>query len=123
MMHGMGMGALGWLWAVVPLLVIGGSVAIAIAVSRRRRAAVDRSSTERLEDRTTASSESFAQTAFRLARERDGVLTVSDVVVETGLSPRDAGAKLESLVDGEHVTIEVTEAGGIRYEFPELRRK
>lgn len=126
MMHGMMGGAALWLvWTVISVLAVGGGVAWLIA----RRAAHRESLPGSESHGRTSGGElpagrhgSFSQTVFRLAREHDGVLTVSDVVVETGLSPGEVSDRLQSLVDGEHVTMDVTDRGSMRYEFPELKR-
>lgn len=114
MMHGFGMGMLGWAWILVPLVLIGGGILVARSLGRRRA--------DRLERRERAGGDSFARTVFRLAEENDGVVTVSDMVVETGLEPREAEGRLNDLVDGAHVTMEISDEGRVRYEFPELKR-
>lgn len=57
---------------------------------------------------------------FKLAYRLKGRLTVSDVVVETGLGVADAEALVQSLVDGVRVQMEVDERGMVMYEFPEI---
>jgi hypothetical protein len=64
--------------------------------------------------------DSLESKIFRLALEQKGVLTVSDVVIETGLSIADAETVLEDMVDGTHVKMELTPDGMVRYEFPEI---
>ena len=60
---------------------------------------------------------------FRLAKRRGGKLTLSDVVIETGLSLSDAEALMNALVDNVYVRLEVTDQGRIVYEFPELMQE
>ena len=57
---------------------------------------------------------------FRLAKKRDGRLTVSDVVLGTGVSIKKAEKFMEDLVDGTHVTLEIEAEGRIVYLFPEI---
>ena len=57
---------------------------------------------------------------FRLAQLRGGQLTLSDVVVETGLSVKNAEQYMETLSDGTHVSLEVDESGRMIYLFPEI---
>lgn len=58
---------------------------------------------------------------YRLAKKNGGTLTVSDVVVETGIDPEEAESLLRKITDGYRVQMDVTEAGRIRYRFTELQ--
>ena len=60
---------------------------------------------------------------FRLALRQKGVVTVSDVVIDTGLCVSDAEKMLEEMVDGIRVKMEVTEDGMVQYEFPEIIKR
>lgn len=60
---------------------------------------------------------------FRLALRLKGRLTVSDVVIETGLNLQQAEDLLEGLVDSIHVRMEVDDRGMVTYEFPEIIRR
>ena len=57
---------------------------------------------------------------FKLALRLRGRLTVSDVVIETGLNLAEAEDLVESLVDNVHVRMEVNDNGMVTYEFPEI---
>ena len=57
---------------------------------------------------------------FRLADEMKGRLTVSDIVLETDLSIREAEDVINGMVDGTHVRMEVEDNGLVLYEFPEI---
>ena len=57
---------------------------------------------------------------FRLAKRRGGRITLSDIVVETGMDMRNAERYMNSLVDHSHVSVEVDARGRILYAFPEL---
>ncbi len=57
---------------------------------------------------------------FKLAYRLHGRITVSDVVVDTGLSVDEAERILERMVDNQRVRMDVTQAGLMIYEFPEI---
>ena len=57
---------------------------------------------------------------MRLAFENDGLLTVTDVVLETELPIKQAEETLNNMVDGYRVKMEVKESGTIVYEFTEI---
>jgi hypothetical protein len=60
---------------------------------------------------------------FRLADEMRGRLTLSDIVIATNLSLKQAEEVIDSMVDGIHVTMEVKDSGRVVYEFPEIIAK
>ncbi len=60
---------------------------------------------------------------FKLAYRLKGRLTVSDIVVETGLGVHDAEALIEGMIDNNHVRMEVDDRGIVTYEFPEIIRR
>ncbi len=115
MMHGMGMmGGFGLLWILIPVVL---GIAVVSVLRNREKKRIDPSESRR---ELRQGSDALDQTIFRLARRHNGRLTVSDVVVESRLSVREAEAALNDLVDGTHVTMEITENGSVVYEFPEL---
>lgn len=57
---------------------------------------------------------------FKLAYKLKGRVTVSDIVVETGLSIAEAESAIQEMVDNSRVRMEVSDSGLIRYEFPEI---
>jgi hypothetical protein len=57
---------------------------------------------------------------FQLAQAKGGRLTVSDLVIATGLSVAEAEKRLQDLSDGNRVRMEVDDRGRIRFEFTEL---
>jgi hypothetical protein len=57
---------------------------------------------------------------FRAAYKRKGRLTISDIVLETDLSMREAEETINRMVDGLHVRMEVEDSGLVIYEFPEI---
>lgn len=60
---------------------------------------------------------------FKLALKLKGRLTVSDIVIETGLPVDQAESLIQSLVDNVHVRMEVDDRGLVTYEFPEIIRR
>lgn len=52
-----------------------------------------------------------------LAKERGGILTPADVAAEMALTESEADALLTSLTDGEKVSLEITDEGGLEYHF------
>jgi hypothetical protein len=60
---------------------------------------------------------------FRLADANGGVLTLSDVVVGLGYTIKAGEKRMNALVDGLRVRMEVGDDGGIRYEFPEIMHR
>ena len=57
---------------------------------------------------------------FRLAHRNGGRVTVSQVVMETGMSLEQTEAYMDQLCDGVRVRMEVSDGGLVTYEFPEL---
>ncbi len=66
------------------------------------------------------SQSSLESKIFRLAARQAGRVTVSDVVIETEMSVKEAEDFMDRMVDGTHVRMEVTDEGQVFYEFPEL---
>ncbi|WP_455383510.1 hypothetical protein [Salinispira pacifica] len=69
---------------------------------------------------TGRTGESPEATVFKLAYRLKGRVTVSDLVIETGLPVEEAEQLIEQMVDGSRVRMEVDERGMITYEFPEI---
>jgi hypothetical protein len=65
-------------------------------------------------------SRSIENRIFRAAFKHSGSLTVSDIVLETGLGVREAEEVINGMVDGTHVRMEVQDDGLVVYEFPEI---
>ncbi len=57
---------------------------------------------------------------IRIANKNDGILTVTDVALDTGLSMKEAEDALNKLVDNVRVSLEVTSSGILHYEFKEI---
>ncbi|MGO8693550.1 MAG: hypothetical protein ACLQMF_07725 [Rectinemataceae bacterium] len=60
---------------------------------------------------------------IRLAYRQGGLLTVTEVVAETGLSFKKAEEALNAMVDMSRVNMRVTDSGIIVYEFVEILAK
>jgi len=57
---------------------------------------------------------------FRLAYKLKGRVTLSDIVLETGLSLKEAEDTVTVMVDGLRVSMEVDDRGLLIFEFPEI---
>jgi len=57
---------------------------------------------------------------FRAAYKRKGRLTISEIVLDTDLSIKEAEEVINGMVDGTHVRMEVQDNGLVIYEFPEI---
>lgn len=66
---------------------------------------------------------SYQSRIFKLAYRLHGRVTLSDIIVETGLSIEEAEQVVEKMVDNVHVRMEVDNDGGVTYEFPEIIRR
>ena len=67
-----------------------------------------------------ARSRSIEGRIFRAALKHAGRLTISDIVLETDLSIREAEEVINGMVDSTHVRMEVADDGLVVYEFPEI---
>ena len=58
---------------------------------------------------------------FNIANRLNGRITLSDVIIETGMGVKDAEIFINNMVDGVRVRMEVDEERGfVIYEFPEI---
>ena len=60
---------------------------------------------------------------LKLASRMDGLITVTEVVAETGLPFKKAERTLDRMVDFSRVNMTVSDAGVVFYEFVELQSK
>ncbi len=74
----------------------------------------------RYADRDGAPTGRLESRVFSLAYRMGGRVTVSDVVMETGLGIRDAEALLDRMTDEVRVRMLVDDSGLVTYEFPEI---
>jgi len=66
------------------------------------------------------SKESQQVSIYKLAYRLQGRITVSDIVVETGMDAKAAEELIQSMVDNQRVRMEVDSDGMLVYEFPEI---
>lgn len=107
-------------WVVVPIvaLVIGAPLLRQLLGQLLGR----RDGDPRIEQDQPAAVDSIPDaTIYRLAKRMNGRLTVSDVVIETGMGLSDAEKLLQAMTDGLRVRMEVLPDGFVVYEFVELR--
>ena len=114
MMHGFGM-SFSWLWILIPALL----VAVGLPLAARLIRGSDRQRIEGGSGRGLPAASMDAK-LYRLAKENDGALTVSDVVVATGMPAERAEKALQRMTDGVRVRMDVTDDGRVVYEFAEL---
>lgn len=72
---------------------------------------------------STGTSRNLEQQVYELASRQKGVLTASDLVVNLGMTAKNARNLLEKLTveDGTNVSMEVRDDGVLVYEFLELK--
>jgi len=66
------------------------------------------------------SGESRRVMIYKLAFKLGGRITVSDIVIETGMEVEDAEKLIQSMVDQQRIRMEVMDDGLVVYEFPEI---
>lgn len=125
MMNGFSM-SFGFLWLIFPIavLVIGAPLVRRLVHRYRRDEHLDdeRGGEDgyRGSGQLPAAGTITDAVIYRLAKRLNGRLTVSDVVIETGLGTEDAEQLLRSLTDSLRVRMEVSDDGVVVYEFVEL---
>lgn len=60
---------------------------------------------------------------FKLAYKLKGRLTLSDIIIETGLGVHEAEELIQGMVDNSRVRMEVDDRGMVIYEFPEIMER
>ena len=70
--------------------------------------------------RTMVPKRKFEGKIFNLAYRLKGRVTLSEVIVETGLAIKDAEKVIEGMLDEVHVRMEIDPNGMVIYEFPEI---
>ena len=102
----------GWIWVLIlPVVIFFG-----IKFLRRLIAGSYRDVGKNLKD----ADQSIQNQILRLAFKKRGILTVTDVVLETGTPMRKAEEILNDMVDGYRVNMQVNNSGIIVYEFAEI---
>ena len=84
--------------------------AIALRAGARAGAKAERNETVSIESKV-----------LKLAQERGGTISATEVAECLGLSTKEADELLTSMVDGSRVDLEVTPDGLLKYEFHELQ--
>ena len=105
-------------WFLLPFLFVTGGASLLDRANRQIASA--RRQADRHRPIEGPRLETVEPTIYRLAKRLDGRLTVSDVVVETGLSARNAEQLLQSMTDSIRVRMDVDDRGIVTYEFTEL---
>ena len=72
---------------------------------------------------TVKKSQDAEHQIFRLANKLKGRLTISDIVINTGMGIKDAEETMNKMVDGMRVRMEIDNRGIVIYEFPEIIAK
>ena len=115
MMHGMmfpGMGMFGFIWLIIPVMAI----FFGLKYLRKLR-------TTRPTPDFRARGQTIEYQILQLAKKKGGELTVTDVVLGTGMPMKKAEETLNAMVDSYRVNMQVRDSGIIVYEFTELKNK
>ena len=104
-----------FIW-LLPLVV--GSAALALTAAARRGG---RPLGRTKAGRTPAGERQSVETQIlRIAAKHKGELTVTDVAMETGMGIPQAEKALDKMVDGNRVSLRVSDSGVVLYEFLEI---
>jgi hypothetical protein len=109
-----------------PLLIVFLVVRAFARCRRPRNDFIPPPSRDSVEERRTGLLRGASQDAriFKLAYKLKGRVTLSDIVVETGMGMREAEELIESMVDNAHIRMEIDDKlGTVTYEFPEIIRR
>ena len=98
----------------IPGMIFLGVILLRVFTGLRRRNELRKSSQDM---------RSFPSKIMKLALDKGGVLTVTDVVLATGLSIKKVEEELNNMVDGLRIRMEVRDSGIIVYEFPEIMKR
>lgn len=108
------------IFGLFPLLLIVFSLDLLESSIHRKRFAEDEMNTD--DHFIRAHQETLNRIVFQIAKQRGGSVTLSEVVIVTGLDVAAAEDYMNSIIDGIHVTVEVDDTGRFTYEFPEFKR-
>jgi predicted transcriptional regulator len=72
------------------------------------------------ESRIVHEKDSLDRTILKIARKKNGVVSPSEVVIETGVSLEEARRHLENMVTNGHAEMRVRTSGAIVFTFPEF---
>jgi len=118
MMHPMG-----GFWFFIPILLIGFTGYIIYRMLKRKEGNKNKNKKSDSQPDYKVDRQKYESLVFRLAQKKEGFLTVSDVVIATGLSAPEAESLLEHMVDGLRVHMNVSDSGKVFYEFAELTQE
>ena len=104
--------------AAVIALVIGAGIPGVVGVSLLTRGAQE---SRRLERMTALRRQTIESEIIKLAGKVGGKLTVVEVVAEMAIAVEEARAVLDSLVENHVAEIQVSDSGGLVYDFPDVR--
>ncbi len=106
----------GWIWVLIlPVVIFFGIKFLRRLIAGSYRD-VGKNGSKSLKD----ADQSIQNQILRLAFKKRGILTVTDVVLETGTPMRKAEEILNDMVDGYRVNMQVNNSGIIVYEFAEI---
>lgn len=114
---------IGMPFGIIWVLVIPAAIFLVVKLARRLTVPGDKNASEDESKSSKAGVQSIESNIMALALKNNGVLTVTDVIIETGLSIKQAEETLNTMVDGYRVKMEVKDSGIIVYEFTELIHK
>ncbi len=109
-------GFFGWIFLLIPLMAI----FIGVRFLRRKYGAGHKYFGNNESKSSEDNGPSIEKQILKLAFEKKGILTVTDVVMETGLSISKAEETLNSMVDGFRVDMRVKDSGIVVYAFTEI---
>jgi hypothetical protein len=105
-------------WWMVFMAVFGGLIPVVKGVSRLIESRVQAPKEKRLSDAQRGADNERA--VLRIAQSRAGLVSASQVALETQLSLEEASTLLDSLAKRGHASMEVMDDGRIVYRFPDL---
>ena len=124
MMHGWGMGGFGMgfpFLGLLPMVLLGAGLFIVVRkIVSDHRSGHENSAPRKDNNRRAATLTPPTVEVFRLAKRHGGVITVSDVVSELGIDPKEAEKLLDGVTDGLRVEMDVDSNGVMRYTFREF---
>ena len=106
----------GWIW----VLILPVAIFFGIKFLRRLIAGSYRDVGKNGSKSLKNADQSIQNQILRLAFKKRGILTVTDVVLETGTPMREAEEILNDMVDSYRVNMQVNNSGIIVYEFAEI---
>jgi hypothetical protein len=120
MMHMMGMGIFGGMFGFGWILLL--ALAGYLGYRLLRRSPRGRIGEGGRNDGAREVNSSLEHRIYRFAAQHGGAVTVSELVVETGIEAQRIEQHLDGMVDERRVRMEVEDDGTTVYYFPELRR-